>query len=657
MTGRNSTWINEPQSPVHSGTGPQFNVTYHTLGASDRPNGSGSDPLRVAENHRNDLSRRFVPPRDFGRAVERLAAPGTMVLLDGPRGSGRRTAAIMLLHRLGEPQGRFEELAAEDEDGRLEAAPGDRFFLDLSAVDDDVYRDVQRRLASYRAEVEEGDARLAVVLPAGLDSLLDPQFAPLRVSLGRPRGLTVLRQHLRQDDIPHELKQLAGTELRQLLDRSPMREVARLAEMVRRARDSGHYGTDFSSWCAEAMAAVTDWAGDAARQVADHRTVRERALLLTTAVFSGATADAVFHGTQRLLAQLRHEEEEIPRLARPGLGQQLKDLQIRRDQEGRVRFERLAYDTAVRAHFWTNFPDLRNNLRDWVKDAIRLPDLTADDRRHIAVRFAEQALASGRHDDLVQLVETWTRPDGPGPLRAEAKAVLRQGLGHERYGARFRKRVREWASGTNLSPDLADVLTEVCRQDIAATHPDQAVVRLRHLALRRVTGARAALLDLARGSSRLYRQLLDQLLERLRSRTGTDLKSQAAVLLVDLLGPPGPRTPTLWDDLILAWHTVIKERAPDDWTPAVHLWLTAVRDDARWSPVLEVLPAAAAGRREALHRFYATACDWGQEHSWDPVESSARETVAEKFWHTIDRAQAAVLPDDRPDAPNPGEPQ
>ncbi|MCE4942329.1 hypothetical protein LVX13_04170 [Streptomyces albulus] len=569
-------------------------------------------------------------------AAERLAAPGAVVLLDGAVGIGRRTAATMLLQHLDAGAGRFEELAVTEEDDDLDASPDDRFLLDLSGLADAEYSVAQRNLAQYRSAVEKCGARLVVVLPTGLDHLLDTDLTPLVVRLGRPAGAWVFARHLRTMGVAFSPEQFGDERLHTLFECSPMRELAWLARLVRRARDSRAYGTTFPAWLEEAITAVTDRAGAVARKTAAHRDAHQRALLLSAAMFNGATADAVLQGAYLLLEVLDHDRDDTPRLAQADLGEHLDTLEIRRDVSGRVGFERLAYDGAVRTHFWTNFPDLRDGLREWVGKAVLLPELTAEDRMNLVARFAEQSLAANRPDDLCRLIETWTGPSVARRLRAEAAAALELGLTHDSHGGTFRSRIYGWATGPGLSPDLAGVLTDVCRQVLVATHPDQALVRLRHLALgtggRHVPSARLALLDWARSDVSAYQKLVDHLVRR--------PTTASTALLRDLLEPGGLRITPPWPTLGLAWHAVMVAATPDDWTPLVHRWLTTVHEDLGWAPVLHVLLVAAATGADLLNRLYAITCDWVAADRIGAAGGRApRAPTAERFCQKIDLAQ------------------
>ncbi|MGW1842681.1 hypothetical protein [Streptomyces sp. NPDC001966] len=565
-----------------------------------------------------------------------------MVILQGARGSGRRAAATMLLEEASAPGSRIEELQSNPEEGILEPSPADHYLLDLSHIGEDDYAAAQRTLMMYRSLVEKHGARMVAVLPAGLEWMLDAELAPLAVAIERPRGRAVLSRHLRVRGVSFEYEQLSTDELTHMFAAAPMRELDRLADLVAQARDSARYGTDFTHWRDEAVAAATNWSQQVAQQLREHHSGQERALLLAAAMMSGAAADVVMDAANRLLELVRHPRDETPRLAQDGLGEQFEKLSLVREADGRVRFGGLAYDGAVRRHFWENFPDLRPGFRDWVEQCAALPELGPEDRGRLVGRFAEQALSSGRPDDLFVLVEKWTQLSSGGGLTAAAATTLELGLSHERYGSRFRYRVYEWVTAARLKPALARVLIGVCKHVIAVTHPEQAMVRLRHLALRRelpealALEARSALLQLARKSRRLYVRSVLPLLSGARPDGGN-----VGVLLA-LLDPVDLAIEPPWKEFTLAWRAVMGGRPAAAWCPVVHRWLTLLARREASDRVLHALLLAASGDRQLLNQLYVTTCDWADSRATDSVGQARREDrqrIAEEFCHEIDLAQ------------------
>ncbi|MFM9444951.1 hypothetical protein [Streptomyces acidiscabies] len=628
MTGPEGTTVSDPQAGVHTGSGDQYNYTW-ILTATEELVRAGAKRSTIVREHRRRLVRCFIPPRRYGRAVERLENPGTVVLLDGPPGLGRRTAATMLLEQAPGPKDRIEELSVAAGDDFTGSA--DRYLMDLSGVTDADYPAAQSTLMRYRSVVEEKQARMAVVLPAGLGWMLHTDLSPLVVSLERPRGRAVLSSHLRVHGVGFSPEHLDTEELRQMFATAPMHDLARLAELVVQARDSRSYGTSFISWRDEAVAALTDCAEQAAGQVRVHRSAEKRALLFSAAMTSGAVAEVAERGADLLLKILRYEPEDTLRLAQSDLGEQLEELSIERDGTGRIAFRRLAYDNSVRRHFWENFPGLRSAFRDWMKRCVELPGLGAEDRMHLISRFAEQALSVGRPEDLCDLVEEWTRRPGKR-FHAEAAALLELGLSHERYGARFRARVYAWVTN-QISPGLARVLTDVCRQVIGVTHPEQAAVRLRHLAFRQernvARSAREALLDLARGNGRVFRRLADFLAGRPSTETGR--------FLLELLDPEEMRVAPPWKEFTLAWRAMSATNTTADWTPVLRRWLDLSARGIADSRFMYAVLLATVGDDVQLNRLYAAVCEWGVLPSAEMTDE-VRERLTERFCWEIDRA-------------------
>ncbi|MFJ6655352.1 hypothetical protein ACIQNG_03175 [Streptomyces sp. NPDC091377] len=642
MTERDRVTLNDARGPVNNGVGSQY--IFYGIG-TDRVIRKRVGPLPIIHEDRMRLADRFVPPVGYRVAVDRLEKPGSVVLLGAPPGSGRRAAAIMLLHGLGEEGGadedgvRFEELPATDKDEEPFApGQGDRYLLDLSGVtDEETYAAAQHRLAVRRSQVQEAGAHLVVVLPSGLEHAHVPDLEPHTVTLGRPRGVAVVTRYLRMDRMVFRAADLGSADLQRLCDRSPMRELARLAGLVRTARDSGRFGADFAGWLDQAMHAVTDRAHEVGRQVAAARTAPERALLLATAMFEEAGADTVYEAWHGLMRTVRHEEEATTELARTDFGERLAALGIERAPDGPLRFERLAYADAVRTYFWTNFPGLRHDLRDWVGEGAGLRGLTTDDRVNVVVRFGKQSLAVGRPDHLFDLVVRWADSATGASCDPRAVAALELGLSHERFGGWFRRRMNDCARSGSLSDGLVRALTVVCVQSLGATHPDQAMVRLHHLAVRTGEAAREAqeaLFDLARRDGRLYRLLID----RVRERTHRDPRRAEPHLrlLAELLRSDRAPDPPRWPDLFLGWEAVLSLPPTEHWKPLVNSWLNAVARDSTREMALGVLVRATHGRPAALHRLYSIAYDWAR-----PGPHASRAPVAARFWRHIDQAQYA----------------
>ncbi|WP_282694132.1 hypothetical protein [Streptomyces sp. CC208A] len=642
MTDQDHVTVSDARGPVNSGAGAQY--VFYGVGA-DWMIRNGVESLRIAREDRVRLADRFVPPVKYRVAADRLEKPGSVVLLKAPPGSGRRAAAVMLLHGLGESGDgdeagvRFEELPVTDKDeGPLAPGERDRFLLDLSGIaEEEAYAAAQRRLAVRRSQVQEAGAHMVVVLPWGMEHVQAPDLEPHTVTLERPRGLAVVTRHLRMDRMPFRSSDLRGPGLQRLCDRSPMRELARLAGLVRTARDSGRFGVDFAGWLDQAIHAVTDRAYEVGRQVTTVRTAPERALLLATAVFEEAHADPVHEAWHGLMRAVGHTEEATTELARADFGERLAALGIERAPDGRLRFGRLAYADAVRAYFWANFPGIRDDLKEWIGHAAGLRGLTTGDRMNVIARFGERSLAIGRPDDLFDLVVRWADDATGKSCDRRAVAALELGLRHEEFGGWFRRRMYECARSSPLSDGLVRVLTAASLQSLGATHPHQAVVRLHHLAVRKGEAAgeaREELLGLVGRDHRLHRLLIDRLLNRTH-RDPYGMAPQLQLLTEMLMSRRTPDPPP-WQNLFRGWEMVFSQPPTELWNPLVSSWLDAVADDGTRETALDAMVRATHGRTAALRRLYAIACGWAGS-----TRHPSRAAVAARFWQHIDHAQYA----------------
>ncbi|MFE6867980.1 hypothetical protein ACFVFS_15615 [Kitasatospora sp. NPDC057692] len=626
--------IEEARGPTHTGPGPQYNL-FGSGFEQPRPKVARS---RVALDQRLWLLRRFVAPLGFGEARRRLERPGTTVLLAGPPGSGRRTAAVMLLHDPDDPATPFVELSfsPENEDSTPPEA-GDRLLLDLSGIAEEDYETAQQQLYGHWGSVEQAGARLVAILPSAGQEALLPALRQLVVGIGRPREMAVLRRHLEGEGVRLTTEDLGGEELASSLGRFAMRDMQRFAGVVGRARAADPAGPA-SGWIRQALDALSDRSAEVAQKVAERTSGRERALLLTAAMLAGAPVNAVFHHMERFLRLVEQQPDERPLLERADLAAQLKDLPLEIDR-GRVRFVSLAYDGAVRRHFWTYLPWLKEYLGRWVADVVEdpHPELVVQDRRQLVERFTEQSLRVADWTTLHRLAGEWAAQ----PRHAEeALAVLRLGLYHDRYGAGFRTKIYEWARVQQLSPAFAVVLARACGEVVAGTHPDQAVVRLHHLARRTVWSGprevRETLYELVRQDRRLYLKLLARFREGLTAR---DPSPADVRLFLELVGEPPQRRWVPANALAATWARALAVAGREQWAATAHGWLSTARtgpEGGEW--LVDVLVAGAAqARPDRLTALYLVGREWMADGSRE--ERPGRAELAARLWQKIDSAQ------------------
>lgn len=596
----------------------------------------GRTPRAVADDQLDWLWRRFVPPIRFGKARE-LLKKRRAIVLDGELGSGRTSAARMLLRELrgngtkGDA-GTYRELAPEAGEKGPVLDPGwvghrDRLLLDLSAADAQLWNRAQNDLSAVRKAVADQEARLVVVAPHHLINTLYPDFASLRAEIARPDGKEVFQRYLRCYDISSHETTETPPKLDEYLGRKPpMRDIAHLADLINRARGDGRGPSHFDKWCDEALVAVNDSRkGDVAKLIAEEREGPQRALMLATAMLHGAHVDAVYYVANDLLRIVKQQVDNCPLLERADLAERFKKINVTVDDQAKAHFSDLDYDLAARAHFWTYLPDVRPHLRRLVHDCVARRYLTDEDREQLISRYADQCLRIGPPDELARLAKELAEASSDLPPRvrdlrmsASAKA-LEYGLLHERYGRLFREHIYKWSCEQGISPGLRRVLIAVCSEVISVRHPDEAMVRLHQLARRqqRATTAQEALLNLLSGDHRLHRRMLDRL-----ARGPEKRHYPADDNLFLELTDPAKLTRREWrprslleegsvpDWLATGWAAVFRENPHQFWMERVESWLNAaVQDDDHRDLLLDVLVKGCEGRTESFGLLYQAAGD------------------------------------------------
>ncbi len=621
VRGNNNISITDPRGSVVVMEQVAFHLRSAVNDSSAEPEWS---PRLVPEDILNNLAERFVLPPGYGDLVSRLRNPGTVVVSGAP-GYGRRSAALMVLKESGEGATRFRELPDDDVDDRfvLDASvieTGERLLLDLTTASNTIPRNLLTNLRAYRAAVAERQAYLAIVLPPERQQIA-ADLGTEAVLIGRPNGEEVLRKHLSALGIEVARHELSGDALRGHLARDPMRDIAALAERVRRARSHLEGQGGWQAWLGAALKTDT-YIDDVAQYVRAHPDGRQRALLLAAALYEHAAPDVVASAATTLLEIVKYPPSDTHRLDLPDLAEALDNVHATIDDR-QVRFASVAYADAVRTHFWRTFPDLRVKLRHWLDRTVRAAAVPIADRSLAVLRYTDQCLRIGHPEDLARLVEQWAArsPSTPDKVLDVAGAALTRGLLDERYGRWFRRRVYDWVVDHRLLPSLATLLIGLCEDVIGPAQPNQALVRLRHLTRHRNAGvvadARAALVRLCR-DGRFARRMLTRVHDDL---VGDHRRDVDFALFTDVADParltagePGgfPRIGerVVRDMLVDGWTAWLTARPYDDIADAVTPWLAAHADEPGRDALIDVLAAATHGLSPRCAGLYVISRDW-----------------------------------------------
>ncbi|MER6826891.1 hypothetical protein ABT352_12970 [Streptosporangium sp. NPDC000563] len=583
---------------------------------------SGRTPRGLADDHFVWLRRNFVYPQGFARA-RRIMGEYRTVFLHGMPGSGRRTAATMLLHELRVETRTFQELLLQDNRPYLDldqVGNGDLLLLDLIPSKEMDWREVGDELGALRKTVHERAAHLAVVLPDHADRTLSSELRRLLVEIAAPAAGEVLRRHLRSEGIVILPDQpWPDPILRHLRTGPSLDQVAYYADLVVKARAKDGGCGDLQEWSKAAQDSHSALV-DGLRSEEGKPEGRTQALLIATAMLHGAHADDIHQASNLLLKAVDHDDDEHPILER-------KDLLTRFDHiaadikphSGEVSFRSFGYDYAVRRHFWRHVPEIREPLWKWAREAVTIAGLGQRERDSLVERFTELCLHERYRPMLMSLVKDWSARQTDIHLRAAA-LTLKKGLLDEEHGRFFRRQIYECATEGIPSHGLRFVLVRTCRDVIAVRHPDEAMVRLHHLARREHDGtlARDALTDLAGSKRRHHWFMLRRLEEGLRRERPwpADFDLFHDLTVPDTLTAQGQNGHELLADpevrqrLTNGWRAVFTHRMERVKGPRVHDWLMAARDrEIQRHALLDVLVSAATPRIQVLAPLYTTARD------------------------------------------------
>ncbi|GAA2809155.1 hypothetical protein [Kribbella solani] len=631
------TQVNESSGPIHAGTGDQLNdITYFL----NLPREARTREITSIQLRR--LWGCFVQPPNFDRAAAQLAQPEGLVILDGPTGTGRRTAGLMLLSvgitpdlavRFIPPElelhaARAERRIFEGKDVR----DGDRLLLDLSEVAADTFAEQQSTLHDLQSALVRRRAKLVVILPHSLRDRLGTDFRPHVVDIGRPDMSKVLERQL----AAHGICLRNTSSHRGTFASTTMAALVRVVyEVVDASRTQPDAEADVL--LSAVLSSGQRRAQLAAKAVRSADEARPRALLIAAALLHGQSVVSVFLAQHRLLEQLRppNDDGEHP-LELSGVAGSLDDLGLELVVTADQRLEFAERDIAadVLQRFWDDMPWLRAPLVEWLVEQPSTASAMDFEVVTVAKRFGAQCRRSRQAALALQLVEQWST--GGRNQRVAAYALLEDLLDDDQTASPARQLLYGWARDSHLSADRAAIVVAACVNIVFDRYPDQAVVRLSWLAehsdnLVRYE-AREGLSRLAEDPAR-QAKVIDLILDarRFKPSSFAAVATPAGVLsLAD-----GGAVERVLD----GWQRALTEVEPVRRAALLRPWLQAHADlvangrtdDA--ARLLQLLASVCGQQRELFDLLHNTTLDWVGYRRDDPARRWTADAVVKLVRH------------------------
>ncbi|QKW05474.1 hypothetical protein HUT18_02850 [Streptomyces sp. NA04227] len=582
---------------AHTGDGPQNNYHYTYYNAP-----GPESPRLLVRDHLRRLADHYVQPAEYRTARSTLHTRG-MVLIRGEAGSGRRATAQMLLHTYGEQLTALREIPPENGKGQAELSREglgirEGLLLDLAHIDRESWNKLQRELPSFHQAVQNNGSKLVVVLPLTADGRLDDvDLQQHAVTITRPDSMAVLRRALSPLGEPALPPDPPPEELTRFLNEvERLNEVAHLAAVIEEQwllRRS----TDPSQVCKDAVDGLLRTADNVTDQLREISWAHHKALLLSTAMLERGRPSAVSALAAGFLHRVKQPEEPAEPLARSDLSEQFEIIDAQHDPDGKVRFNKPGFASAVRAHYWDYRPWLRQTMRAWVIDTITHPppqspgpSLDDNERAALIESFTGQLMRTESVDGLTAFASALARHDSDRS-RTAAVDTLRQGLNHPPWERAVRQQLYTWSRSTEASASYLDpVLIATCSGPLAERFPDQALVRLHHVARRsgQDRAAVRAIRDLVAENVRIHGLLFDRLADGLRDQSpqtpdvGLFLEFSAPNELLLPVGSPGhillASSASAAKSLAKCWGKLLREQPTPVWGNRLETWLTAVHE-------------------------------------------------------------------------------
>ncbi|MEV8379186.1 hypothetical protein AB0P21_41000 [Kribbella sp. NPDC056861] len=435
----------------------------------------------------------FAQPPGYQAAKILIDEGRSVIVLSGPAGSGRHTAAVNLLAGLQIGVTECDLDWSKPQTKLLPLETNGRYLLDLSTERESVPSGFGGSLSDYAAKLSDRGGRLIILTTPELWKDCAEYTRECTVDLKPPEPSEVVEAHLRET--PPHLDWLRSTDqLGNLVTEcSTSARAVDLAQLIRSRStltdaDAASVVQQFHHWQGELDGLLKARSGtDALTQATD---ARARCLLITAAVLDGAPDGVVLDAMNVLQKKLKVEPTDADVL----LGPELTDLveQIGADWTGdSISLSRRSpgIDEAVMTRVWHERPQMRQGICRWLAAITGEGGVAAGRLDRIALVLTRLATHTADRQ-ILDLLQSWA--SGHGRRRSLAITVLERLAVAPEAGAPVRRALYYWARQKKTGPTVLTAIAEVCGGTLGEQKLQMALARLLILLQRDEPEVRAA---------------------------------------------------------------------------------------------------------------------------------------------------------------------
>lgn len=446
-------------------------------------NGEQVIPVPITETdpaYKASQEGRFVPPRTaqpWAAASKHLDEYGIVVLCAAP-GTGRRTAAVRLLHTVTNSPLALFELDPEWSTPSVQPLPKDSaagYVLDLSDLPEEPEEHLGSDLVRHGEDLrKKGSFLVILATPADWFGHWAEPTLPFTVRLESPDAKALVTAELTAHHRGERVTWLNETAFTGIWEANPSARAAWLLA-GKLIQASG------PEQIQDIITEFGDWHTDVERLLRKDRTSQSDAQLLSIRVT--VWAGALLHGGQRssviraaddLLTRLGLARTPANVLTDATTSSRLAAAQITSNGNLALHDEKKdGLPPAILRHLWDEFPTQHELLRSWATGIAADRIIPEEDARLVAkalLRLAvdrhDRAILDGLADGLV------------GARRWLAVEALTAAAGDAELGRYVRDRLRTWMDAKNPSEAKVELVIEICGGTWGIEHPALALTRL-----------------------------------------------------------------------------------------------------------------------------------------------------------------------------------